>query len=81
MAAINSGIKQQLFWCFRTCHGNSNLLADALVLGGHRLEFQGVVNLAYPVAERVIPAVENWTSQNWGPIGAVRQYSSDAALS
>lgn len=58
-----------------------NLLADALSPDDRHLEFQGVVNLAYPVAPRTTMAVELWTSQNWDPAGTVRQYSADAALS
>jgi hypothetical protein len=58
-----------------------NLLADALSPDDRHLEFQGVVNLAYPVAPRTTMAVELWTSQNWDPAGAVRQYSADAAVS
>lgn len=58
-----------------------NLLADALSPDDRHLEFQGVVNLAYPVAPRTTMAVELWTSQNWDPAGAVRQFSADAALS
>lgn len=58
-----------------------NLLADALSPDDRHLEFQGVVNLAYPVASRTTMAVELWTSQNWDPAGAVRQYSADAAVS
>lgn len=58
-----------------------NLLADALSPDDRHLEFQGVVNLAYPVAPRTTIAVELWTSQNWDPAGTVRQYSADAALS
>lgn len=58
-----------------------NLLADALSPDDRHLEFQGVVNLAYPVASRTTMAVELWTSQNWDPAGTVRQYSADAALS
>lgn len=58
-----------------------NLLADALAPSDRHLEFQGVVNLAYPVAPRTTMAVELWTSQNWDPAATVRQYSADAALS
>lgn len=58
-----------------------NLLAVALSPDDRHLEFQGVVNLAYPVAPRTTMAVELWTSQNWDPAGTVRQYSADAALS
>lgn len=58
-----------------------NLLADALSPDDRHLEFQGVVNLAYPVASRTTMAVELWTSQNWDPAGTVRQYSADAAVS
>lgn len=59
----------------------AGLIAGALVPGDRHLEFQGVVNLAYPVAPRTTMAVELWTSQNWDPAGTVRQYSADAALS
>lgn len=58
-----------------------NLLADALASEDRHLEFQGVVNLAYPIAARTTMAVELWTSQNWDPAGTVSQYSADAALS
>ncbi len=58
-----------------------NLLADALSPDDRHLEFQGVVNLAYPVAPRTTMAVELWTSENWDPAGTVRQYSADAAVS
>jgi hypothetical protein len=58
-----------------------NLLADAFAPDDRHLEFQGVVNLAYPLAPRTTMAVELWTSQNWDPAGTVRQYSADAALS
>lgn len=58
-----------------------NLLADALSPEDRHLEFQGVINLAVPVARRTTLATELWTSQNWDPAGTVRQYSADAALS
>ncbi len=58
-----------------------NLLADALAPDNRHIEFQGVVNLAYPIAARTTLAVELWTSQNWDPAGTLRQYSADAALS
>jgi hypothetical protein len=58
-----------------------NLLADAFAPDDRHLEFQGIVNLAYPLAPRTTMAVELWTSQNWDPAGTVRQYSADAALS
>lgn len=58
-----------------------NLLADALAPDERHLEFQGVANLAFPVAPRTTLAVEVWTSQNWDPAGTIRQYSADAALS
>lgn len=57
------------------------LLADSLAPGDRHAEFQGLVNLAYPVASRTTIAVELWTSQDWDPAGTVRQYSADAALS
>lgn len=57
-----------------------NLLADALEPADRHLEFQGVVNLAVPIADRFSVAGELWTSQNWDPAGTVRQYSADAAL-
>ncbi|MFN3468615.1 MAG: transporter [Novosphingobium sp.] len=57
-----------------------NLLADALDPGDRHIEFQGIVNLAFPVAERTGLAMELWTSQRWDPAGTVRQYSADAAL-
>ena len=58
-----------------------NLLADALAPEDRHLEFQGVVNLAFPIAPRTTLAAELWTAQNWDPAGTVRQYSADAALS
>ncbi len=58
-----------------------NLLADALAPADRHFEFQGVANLAYPVADRTTAAVELWTSQNWDPAGTVQQYSADAAVS
>jgi hypothetical protein len=58
-----------------------NLLADALVPDDRHIEFQGVANLAYPIAARTTLAVELWTSQNWDPTGTVQQYSADAAIS
>jgi len=58
-----------------------NLLADTLSPEDRHLEFQGVANLAYPIAARTTLAVELWTSQNWDPAGTVRQYSADAAVS
>ncbi len=58
-----------------------NLLADALALDDHHFEFQGVINIAHPIAARTTLAVELWTSQNWHPAGTVRQYSADAAVS
>lgn len=57
-----------------------NLLADALDPSDRHLEFQGVVNIAFPIAERFSLAAELWTSQNWDPAGTVEQYSADAAL-
>jgi hypothetical protein len=56
-------------------------LADSLAPGNRHAEFQGIVNLAYPVASRAAVAVEFWTSQDWDPAGTVRRYSADAALS
>lgn len=58
-----------------------NLLADALAPDNRHIEFQGVANLAYPIATRTTLAVELWTSQNWDPAGTVRQYSADTAVS
>lgn len=58
-----------------------NLLADALAPDNRHIEFQGVANLAYPIAARTTLAVELWTSQNWDPAGTVRQYSADTAVS
>lgn len=58
-----------------------NLLADALVPDNRHIEFQGVANLAYPIAARTTLAVELWTLQNWDPAGTVQQYSADAAVS
>jgi hypothetical protein len=57
-----------------------NLLADALDPADRHLEFQGVVNLAFPIADRFSLAAEFWTSQNWDPARTVEQYSADAAL-
>lgn len=58
-----------------------NLLAGALAPSDRHIEFQGVANLAWPIARRVVFAAEMWTSQNWDPAGTVRQYSADAAVS
>lgn len=58
-----------------------NLLADALAPDNRHIEFQGVANLAYPIAARTTLAVELWTSQNWNPADTVRQYSADTAVS
>lgn len=58
-----------------------DLLADAVVPGDRHLEFQGVVNIAHPIAPRTTLAAELWTSQNWDPAGALRQYSADVAVS
>lgn len=58
-----------------------NLLADALAPKDRHFEFQGVINIAHPIAARTTLAVELWTSQNWDPAGTVRQYSADAAVS
>ncbi|MEA1618597.1 transporter [Erythrobacter sp. T5W1-R] len=57
------------------------LLADSLKPDNRHIEFQGLVNLAYPLASRTTMAVELWTAQNWDPSGTVRQYSADAAIS
>lgn len=57
------------------------LLADRLEPKDRHVEFQGIVNLAYPIASRTTMAVELWTSQNWDPAGTVRQYSADTAIS
>lgn len=57
------------------------LLSSSLQPDDRHVEFQGLVNLAYPVAPRTTMAVELWTSQNWDPSGTVRQYSADAAIS
>lgn len=57
-----------------------NLLADALDPSDRHVEFQGVVNLAFPIVDRFSLAAELWTSQNWDPAGTVEQYSADAAL-
>lgn len=57
------------------------LLADSLEPADRHVEFQGLVNLAYPLAPRTTIAVEVWTAQNWDPSGTVRQYSADAAIS
>lgn len=57
------------------------LLSDSLEPEDRHLEFQGLVNLAYPIASRTTMAVELWTAQNWDPAGTVRQYSADAAIS
>lgn len=58
-----------------------NLLADVLAPKDRHFEFQGVVNIAYPIAARTTLAAELWTSQNWDPAGTVRQYSADTAVS
>lgn len=57
-----------------------NLLADAVAPAGRHLEFQGVANIAAPIAGRLSMAAELWTSHNWDPSGTVEQYSADAAL-
>lgn len=57
------------------------LLADSLNPDDRHIEFQGLVNLAYPLGSRTTMAVELWTAQNWDPSGTVRQYSADAAVS
>jgi hypothetical protein len=58
-----------------------DLLADSDDAGDRHLQFQGVVNLAFPIASKTIVAVELWTAQNWDPVATVRQYSADAAVS
>lgn len=58
-----------------------NLLADALAPKDRHFEFQGVINIAHPIAARTMLAAELWTSQNWDPADTVRQYSADAAIS
>lgn len=40
------------------------LLADSLEPEDRHLEFQGLVNLAYPLAPCTTMAVELWTAQN-----------------
>lgn len=57
------------------------LLADSLEPEDRHIEFQGLVNLAYPLGSRTTIAAELWTAQNWDPAGTVRQYSADAAIS
>lgn len=57
------------------------LLSDSLEPEDRHIEFQGLVNLAYPLAPRTTMAVELWTAQNWDPSGTWRQYSADAAIS
>ena len=57
------------------------LLADSLEPEDRHVEFQGLFNLAFPLAPRTTMAVELWTAQNWDPSGTVRQYSADAAIS
>lgn len=57
------------------------LLADSHDPNDRHIEFQGLVNLAYPLAPRTTFAAELWTAQNWDPSGTVRQYSADAAIS
>lgn len=58
-----------------------DLLTDSGDPDDRHLQFQGVVNLAFPVAPRTTLAVELWTAQNWDPSGTIRQYSTDAAVS
>jgi len=58
-----------------------NLLADALAPDDRHFEFQGVINIAHPIAPRTTLVAELWTSQNWDPAGTVRQYSADTAVS
>jgi hypothetical protein len=57
------------------------LLSSSLEPDERHVEFQGIVNLAYPLSTRTTMAVELWTSQNWDQAGTVRQYSADAAIS
>lgn len=57
------------------------LLSDSLEPEDRHVEFQGLVNLAYPLGSRTTIAAELWTAQNWDPSGTVRQYSADAAIS
>lgn len=57
------------------------LLSDSLEPEDRHIEFQGLVNLAYPLGSRTTIAAEVWTAQNWDPSGTVRQYSADAAIS
>jgi hypothetical protein len=57
------------------------LLSSSLEPDDRHVEFQGIVNLAYPLGSRTTMAVELWTSQNWDPAGTVRQYSADTAIS
>lgn len=58
-----------------------DLLADSGNPDDRHLQFQGVVNLAFPVAPRMTLAVEFWTAQNWDPAKTIRQNSADAAVS
>lgn len=58
-----------------------NLLAGALAPEDRHIEFQGVANLAWPIAGRAVFAAELWTSQNGDSAGTERQYSADAAVS
>lgn len=57
------------------------LLSDSLEPEDRHVEFQGLVNLAYPLGSRTTIAAELWTAQNWDPSGTVQQYSADAAIS
>lgn len=68
--------------CCYADHGAAfALLADSLEPEDRHVEFQGLFNLAFPLAPRTTMAVELWTAQNWDPSGMVRQYSADAAIS
>lgn len=57
------------------------LLVDNLEPEDRHVEFQGLVNLAYPLGSHTTIAAELWTSENWDPSGTVRQYSADVAMS
>lgn len=57
------------------------LLANTLAPEDRHIEFQGIVNFAYPLTPRTTMAVELWSAQNWDPSGTVRQYSADVAVS
>jgi hypothetical protein len=49
-------------------------------LDGHHAQLVGAVNLSKALSSKVTVNAEVWTSQNYDPLGTVRQYSVDGAL-